>query len=116
MEAVEVDFSACFSCAVAIPVSDNKHATAITSIFIFLLLKRLRRLSSRQWLSQNPHPFDKLTAGSLAKSARRVGAPIAFSLPISYLQVHASVWTSTDSTAGRSRTIGLQLSPASAEQ
>ena len=28
---------------------------------------------------------------------------------------HGSVWTSTDSTAGRSRTIGAQLSPASAE-
>src|SRR5438309_1269253 len=29
---------------------------------------------------------------------------------------HASVWTSTDSTAGRSRTMGAQLSPASAER
>ena len=29
---------------------------------------------------------------------------------------HGSVWTSTESTAGRSRTIGAQLSPASAEQ
>ena len=29
---------------------------------------------------------------------------------------HGSVWTSTDSTAGRSRTIGFQLSPASGEQ
>src|SRR2546429_5467740 len=28
---------------------------------------------------------------------------------------HASVWTSTDSTAGRTRTIGAQLSPASAD-
>ena len=28
---------------------------------------------------------------------------------------HGSVWASTDSTAGRSRTIGAQLSPASAE-
>ena len=28
---------------------------------------------------------------------------------------HDSVWTSTDSTAGRSRTIGSQLSPASSE-
>ena len=28
---------------------------------------------------------------------------------------HGSVWTSTDSTAGRSRTIGAQLSPASAD-
>src|ERR1039457_4442834 len=28
---------------------------------------------------------------------------------------HGSVWTSTDSTAGRSRTIGTQLSPASAD-
>src|SRR5439155_27351395 len=28
---------------------------------------------------------------------------------------HGSVWTSTDRTAGRSRTIGVQLSPASAE-
>ncbi len=28
---------------------------------------------------------------------------------------HGSVWTSTDSTAGRSRTIGAQLSPESAE-
>ena len=28
---------------------------------------------------------------------------------------HGSVWTSTDSTAGRSRTMGAQLSPASAE-
>ena len=28
---------------------------------------------------------------------------------------HDSVWTSTDSTAGRSRTIGAQVSPASAE-
>src|SRR6266699_4011062 len=28
---------------------------------------------------------------------------------------HDSVWTSTDSTAGRSRTIGAQLSPASAD-
>src|SRR6266550_1063453 len=28
---------------------------------------------------------------------------------------HRSVWTSTDSTAGRSRTIGAQLSPASAD-
>ena len=28
---------------------------------------------------------------------------------------HDSVWTSTDSTAGRSRTIGAQVSPASAD-
>src|SRR5439155_19359057 len=28
---------------------------------------------------------------------------------------HGSVWTSTESTAGRSRTIGVQLSPASAD-
>src|SRR5712692_5097469 len=28
---------------------------------------------------------------------------------------HGSVWTSTESTAGRSRTMGVQLSPASAE-
>src|SRR6266705_5407686 len=28
---------------------------------------------------------------------------------------HGSVWTSTDSTAGRSRTMGAQLSPASAD-
>ena len=28
---------------------------------------------------------------------------------------HGSVWTSTDNTAGRSRTIGAQLSPASAD-
>src|SRR5207302_5018658 len=28
---------------------------------------------------------------------------------------HASVWTSTESTAGRSRTMGAQLSPASAD-
>src|SRR6266478_5550824 len=28
---------------------------------------------------------------------------------------HRSVWTSTESTAGRSRTMGVQLSPASAE-
>lgn len=28
---------------------------------------------------------------------------------------HGTVWTSTDSTAGRSRTIGAQLSPASAD-
>src|ERR1700682_1168363 len=28
---------------------------------------------------------------------------------------HDSVWTSTESTAGRSRTIGAQLSPASAD-
>src|SRR4030095_3168755 len=28
---------------------------------------------------------------------------------------HGSVWTSTDSTAGRLRTMGAQLSPASAE-
>ena len=28
---------------------------------------------------------------------------------------HASVWTSTESTAGRSRTIGFQESPASAD-
>src|SRR5256884_3009710 len=28
---------------------------------------------------------------------------------------HASVWTSTDSTAGKSRTMGPQLSPASAD-
>src|SRR6266851_403514 len=28
---------------------------------------------------------------------------------------HGSVWTSTESTAGRSRTMGAQLSPASAE-
>src|SRR5581483_6002732 len=28
---------------------------------------------------------------------------------------HGSVWTSTESTAGRSRTMGIQLSPASAE-
>jgi hypothetical protein len=28
---------------------------------------------------------------------------------------HGSVWTSTDTTAGRSRTMGAQLSPASAE-
>src|SRR5262249_12025751 len=28
---------------------------------------------------------------------------------------HGSVWTSTDSTAGRSRTMGVQLSPASAD-
>src|SRR5438067_1731175 len=28
---------------------------------------------------------------------------------------HRSVWTSTDSTAGRSRTMGAQLSPASAD-
>src|SRR5216110_2367813 len=28
---------------------------------------------------------------------------------------HGSVWTSTESTAGRSRTIGAQLSPASAD-
>src|SRR5438046_3812806 len=28
---------------------------------------------------------------------------------------HASVWTSTDSTAGRSRTMGAQLSPPSAD-
>ena len=28
---------------------------------------------------------------------------------------HGSVWTSTDTTAGRSRTMGFQLSPASAE-
>ena len=28
---------------------------------------------------------------------------------------HGSVWTSTDSTAGRSRTMGAQLSPESAE-
>jgi len=29
---------------------------------------------------------------------------------------HASVWTSTENTAGRSRTIGIQLSPESGEQ
>src|SRR5579885_1844638 len=28
---------------------------------------------------------------------------------------HGSVWTSTESTAGRSRTMGVQLSPASAD-
>ena len=28
---------------------------------------------------------------------------------------HASVWTSTESTGGRSRTMGAQVSPASAE-
>ena len=28
---------------------------------------------------------------------------------------HRSVWTSTDSTGGRSRTMGAQLSPASAD-
>src|SRR5205823_5886545 len=28
---------------------------------------------------------------------------------------HRRVWTSTDSTAGRSRTMGVQLSPASAD-
>ena len=28
---------------------------------------------------------------------------------------HGSVWTSTESTAGRSRTMGAQLSPASAD-
>src|SRR5438105_12186773 len=31
------------------------------------------------------------------------------------LSLHGSVWTSTESTGGRSRTIGAQLSPASAE-
>ena len=29
---------------------------------------------------------------------------------------HGNVWTSTESTAGRSRTIGAQWSPESAEQ
>src|SRR5207245_8241913 len=29
---------------------------------------------------------------------------------------HRRVWTSTDSTAGRSRTMGVQLSPASADR
>jgi len=29
--------------------------------------------------------------------------------------IHASVWTSTESTAGRSRTIGAQLSPPSGD-
>ncbi len=28
---------------------------------------------------------------------------------------HGSVWTSTESTAGKSRTMGFQLSPASAD-
>src|SRR6266436_1930450 len=32
-----------------------------------------------------------------------------------YNQNHGSVWTSTESTAGRSRTIGAQVSPASAD-
>src|SRR5207253_1986746 len=32
-----------------------------------------------------------------------------------HYQNHASVWTSTESTAGRSRTMGAQLSPASAD-
>ena len=36
-------------------------------------------------------------------------------LPTQHPQPHPSVCTSTDSTAGRSRTIGVQLSPASAE-
>src|SRR6516225_4024735 len=31
-------------------------------------------------------------------------------------RLHAIVWTSTDNTAGRSRTMGLHVSPASAEQ
>src|SRR2546422_452839 len=32
-----------------------------------------------------------------------------------YHSDHGSVWTSTENTAGRSRTIGVQLSPASAD-
>jgi len=38
---------------------------------------------------QNPHPFDKLRAGSLAKDARRVGQPLAsldIRLVILYIQ------------------------------
>src|SRR5258708_3572020 len=36
-------------------------------------------------------------------------------MPRKYDADHGSVWTSTESTPGRSRTMGVQLSPASAE-
>src|SRR5438270_6172120 len=39
-----------------------------------------------------------------------------FSLPsLSFIDLYFSVWTSTDKIAGRSRTIGSQESPASAD-
>src|ERR1700741_3319337 len=93
-----VDLAGAFWISCAVPAARNKeHATAVRINFIFSPgLNRMRRYHSE-------HGEVKIPTLS-PKNARKVG------------HSHDNVWTSTDSTAGRSRTIGFQLSPASAEQ
>src|SRR2546429_8035453 len=65
--------------------------------------------------------LERVQYGAPSDAARHVDLHFAFDLrqrPEVRREHHAdhhSVWPSTDSTAGRSRTIGAQLSPASAD-
>src|SRR5712671_6443397 len=75
---------------------------------------RLRTQISRSAVCQQgiTTAYDVTTTNDKpAKSTVFIRALFEFLLDL----VHGSVCTSTDSTAGRSRTIGAQLSPASAE-
>src|SRR6267154_1222819 len=55
--------------------------------------------------SQNPHPFDKLRAGSLAKDARRVGHPLLRvihhrELPAGWMGKTHAMWTAAKLATG----------------
>jgi len=65
-------------------------------------LNRVKHRTKRDWTSDVERQF-VADVGQRAKMLRE------------YDPDHGSVCTSTDSTAGKSRTIGAQLSPASAD-
>src|SRR5256885_3641988 len=65
--------------------------------------------------------LERIQHGCARDSARDIERHLAFDLRQraqvrrQHYPDHASVWTSTDSTAGRSRTMGAQLSPPSGD-
>src|ERR1700735_976318 len=65
-------------------------------------LKRVKHRTKRDWTSDVERQF----VGDVGQRAKMLRE---------YDPDHGSVCTSTDSTAGKSRTMGAQLSPASAD-
>ena len=72
---------------------------------------------THQWYDGTPHPREFERVRHLEPSLDDPDAVYAGVEDAGLLRStdggHGSVWTSTDSTAGRSRTIGAQVSPAS---
>jgi glycosyltransferase involved in cell wall biosynthesis len=63
------------------------------------------RIMERVAESQNPHPFDKLRAGSVAKTATRVGHPVLTvihhtELPAGWLGKTHAMWTASNQATG----------------